>query len=129
VPTEALSQIREKATITSVMSVRPHGTTRLSLDGFSLNLILGFFSEKSVQNVQGSLKYTYFSIFHSVPLRMKNVSEKSCRENQNTIYCLLHTNECTVIYYVILKFYIKTFKSSYMFRSLDHPQGAYIVRC
>jgi hypothetical protein len=41
----------------------------------------------------------------------------------------LHTNECTVIYYNSLKFTLKCLKSSYMFRSLDHPQGAYIVPC
>ena len=29
-------------------------------------------------------QYTFMIIFHSVLLRMKNVSGKSCRENQNT---------------------------------------------
>jgi len=29
-------------------------------------------------------KYTFFIILHSVLLRMRNVSDKSCRENQNT---------------------------------------------
>jgi hypothetical protein len=33
------------ATISSVMSVRPDGTTRLPLDGVSLNLIFEYFSE------------------------------------------------------------------------------------
>jgi hypothetical protein len=42
---------------------------------------------------------------------------------------LLHTNECTVMCYISLKFTLKCLKSSYMFRSLDHPQGAYIVPC
>jgi hypothetical protein len=29
----------------------------------------------------------------------------------------------------ILKFTLKHLKSSYMFRSIDHPQGAYVVPC
>jgi len=42
-----------KAASSLVMSVRPYGTTRLPLDGFSLNLILGgsyFFFRKSIEN-------------------------------------------------------------------------------
>jgi len=46
-----------KATMSIVMSVcpsiRPHGTTRLTLDRFSCNLIV---FRKSVENFQGSLK-------------------------------------------------------------------------
>jgi hypothetical protein len=42
---------------------------------------------------------------------------------------LLNTNECAVIYYISLKFTLKYLKRSYMFRSLGHPQGAYIVPC
>jgi len=34
-----------KTTISFVMSVRPHGTTQLILDGFSWNLVFGYFSE------------------------------------------------------------------------------------
>jgi len=34
-----------KATLSFVSSVRPHGTTRNPLDGFSCNLIFGFFSK------------------------------------------------------------------------------------
>jgi len=32
-------------------------------------------------------QYTFLIISHSVVLRMKNVSGKSCRENQNTHLC------------------------------------------
>jgi len=43
--------------------------------------------------------------------------------------CLNHyaTPDPTVIYCTSLKFTLKTFKSSYMFRYSDHLQGAYIV--
>jgi len=43
---DALTKLR-KATISFVMcvSVRPHGTGRLPLDGFSLNLIFVYFSK------------------------------------------------------------------------------------
>jgi len=39
-----------KATISFVMSVSPHGTTRLPLDGFSWNLIIGDFSKICHEN-------------------------------------------------------------------------------
>jgi len=39
----AFAELR-KAIISLIMSVRPHGTTRLPLDGFSRNLILDDFS-------------------------------------------------------------------------------------
>jgi hypothetical protein len=52
---------------------------------------------KSVEKIQVSLKwkknrgyfiredqYTLFITSRSIPLRMRNVSDKSCRENQNT---------------------------------------------
>jgi hypothetical protein len=42
--TGALEKLR-KANTSFVMSVRPHGTTRLPLDGFSLNLIFEDFSK------------------------------------------------------------------------------------
>ena len=77
------------------MSVCPSGTTRLPLDGFSLNLIFIFL--KSVANIKGSLKsaknnrystlhedrYTLLIKSRSFLLRMKNVSGKSFRRNQN----------------------------------------------
>jgi hypothetical protein len=62
---------------------------------FHENLYLGIF-RKSVQNILVSLKsgkikgilhedrYSIFIISRSVLLRMRNVSDKSCRENQNT---------------------------------------------
>jgi hypothetical protein len=51
----ALSQNCEKRIISSscpsvYLSVRPHGTTRLPLDGFSLNLIFGYFSKICREN-------------------------------------------------------------------------------
>jgi len=45
----AFAKLR-KATINFVMSVRPHGTTRLPLDGFSLNFILVDFSKICQEN-------------------------------------------------------------------------------
>jgi hypothetical protein len=55
----AFAKLRE-ATISFLLSVCmsscPHGTTRLPLDGFSLNLVFEYFFRKSVENIQGSLK-------------------------------------------------------------------------
>jgi len=78
----------------SRQSVCPHGTTRLTLDGFSWNLILYF------ENLSWKLKFHYklrkingtlqedqhtffFYLSRSILLRMRNVSDRNCRENQN----------------------------------------------
>jgi len=72
----------------------PHGTSRLLRDGFSWNLKFAYFFRKSLQKIQVSLKSdknnTYFRwiptyifiVFRSV-LKMRNVLEKSFREDQN----------------------------------------------
>jgi hypothetical protein len=80
----------QKVTISFVMPVRPsvrsHGITRLSLDGFSWNLIIMYFSKKSIQKIQVSLKYDkknghfawspiyIFIISRLFLLRMRNIS-------------------------------------------------------
>ena len=80
--------------------VRPcvcsYGTTRLPLDGFSWNSIFEYFpkiclkkfkSQYNLTTITGTLhedRYTFLIIFRSVLLRMINVSNKSCRQNQNT---------------------------------------------
>jgi len=76
------------------MPVRLHGTARLPLDGFSLNLVIFEnlsrkfkFSEnlsRITDTVHGD-QYTFLVISRTV-FRMKSVSDKSCRENQNTLY-------------------------------------------
>jgi hypothetical protein len=90
----AFSKLR-KTTINFVMSVRPHGTTRRPLDGFSWNFII-MFLRKSVETFQVWLNFDknnrYFTlspvyimaISRWLLLRIINVSDKSCRENQST---------------------------------------------
>jgi len=39
-----------------------------------------------------------------------------------------YPNKCTYIVFNNLKFTLKHLKRSYMFRSYDHPQGAYISK-
>jgi hypothetical protein len=91
-----------KATISFFISISPsfspHGTTRLSLDGYSLHFVFEYLSKKTVEKIQVSLKsdknngyltrqqYIFLIISRSILLRMKNVSDKSCRENQNTYF-------------------------------------------
>jgi hypothetical protein len=54
--------------------------------------------------------------------------ESCLNSNKNPFgHWLSYTNKCTVVYCTRLKFTLKTCKSSYMFRSSDHLQGAYIV--
>jgi hypothetical protein len=93
-----------KATISFVMfvclAVRPHGTTRFLLDGFSWNLIFEYF-QKSVEKIPLSLKSEknsgYFIcrainifIISRPVLRMINFTDKSCSENHNTFYVQWH---------------------------------------
>jgi len=79
------------------MSVRLRGTTRLLLDGNPWNL--AFIIRKSVERIQGSLKFDkkkigtlheyqwkFMKISGRILLRMRNVSDKSCCENQNTYF-------------------------------------------
>ena len=78
-------------------SVCPHGTTHLPPDGFSLHSIFEYF-RKIVEKIQVSLtfdknngyftwrQYTFFIISRSFLLRMRNVSDKSCRENQDRVF-------------------------------------------
>ena len=77
------------------LSVCLHGT-RLPLDGFSWNLISEYFFRKAAENSLVALKshknygYCVWRTIHilikpcSVLLTMRNISDKSCRENQNT---------------------------------------------
>ena len=77
-------------------SVRTHWRTRLPPDGFSWNLIFGYFStiyEKNQVALQSVKNIGYFYmktnihfliISRSVLLRMRSVSARSCRGNPNT---------------------------------------------
>jgi len=77
-------------------SFRPHGTTRLSLDGFSWNLAFEDFSKicwekfkfnwirKRIAGILHEDQYTFLIISRSFLIRTRNVTDKSCRENQNT---------------------------------------------
>jgi hypothetical protein len=108
---QTLSQNFEKRTVGFVMSVRPsfcpHGSTRFLLDGFSWNLVFEYFFRKTVKKIYISLKSdrnkwhftwrpiysnstlhedrcTFLIISHSSLRRLRNVSEESCRDDQNT---------------------------------------------
>ena len=79
------------------LSVRSHGTTRLSLGGFSRNLTFEY-TQKNRQECSSFLKMwqayrvfymktkniLFLNLSRSVILRMRNVSDKSYRKNQNT---------------------------------------------
>ena len=64
-------------------------------------------------------------------LRTRILNGKTFVENCHLPFIQLRTpNTCTYLYYLrSLKFTLKHLKRSYMFRSHDHPQGAYIVPC
>ena len=83
-----------KATISFAMSVHLHEIAWLPLDGFSLNLTWVFF-RKSVEKVKvlkSDKNNGYFTwrpmISHWILLRMRNISGRSCKENQNTFFML-----------------------------------------
>ena len=81
-------------------SVRRNGTTRLLMDGFSGNVIFEDFSKICWENssfvktgqewrvlyIKTSIHFLIIS--RSFLLRMRNVSDKSCRENQNTHFVI-----------------------------------------
>jgi hypothetical protein len=78
------------------LSVWPQGTTRLPLQVFLCNLIFhfvlkicheisSFITIRQVLTAHHMQTHrTFLTISRSVLLRMRNVSDKSCRENQNT---------------------------------------------
>jgi hypothetical protein len=78
----------------SCLSVRPHGTTRFPLDGFSWNNISEFFENMSRKYkchknrtiIKGTLhdRYTFLIISRSFILRMRNVSDNNCRKKIKT---------------------------------------------
>ena len=85
-------------------SVRLHGATRFPLDGCSCNLVFEYLFHKSVEKSQVSLKSdknnetgtlledqcTFLIISRSLRLTIRKVSDKSCRESQNTILCSIN---------------------------------------
>ena len=87
------SHVYKESLVTRFRRV-PHGTARLLRDGFSWNLKFAYFFRKSVEKIQfhwnqtritgtlGEYQHTFFIIFRAV-LRMRNVLEKSFREDQN----------------------------------------------
>ena len=110
----------QKATVTFVMSVRPSGSLRGTTGPpngrifMRLYIYIHFF-RKYVERIQVPLKsdknyrfftrrpvYIFFIISHSVFLRMRNVSDESCRENQNTrfIFNNFFLENCNI--YVIM---------------------------
>jgi hypothetical protein len=80
------------------LSVCPHATTRLPLDGFLRKFILEYFLT-SLDKIQGSLKShkktctlpedlsTFVIIPRWIFLRMKNVSDRICREIKTHNLC------------------------------------------
>ena len=82
----------EKATVTFVTSVRPsvcqHGTAWLALDGFWWKFFFRLF-RKPVEKITDTLHedvFTFMTISCWFLLRMRNVSNKICRENQNAYF-------------------------------------------
>jgi hypothetical protein len=82
-------------------TVRPHETTRLPLDGFSLNLVSEYFSKIRRENsrfiklwkrITGTLRgdlCTFMIISRWILLIMRNVSDRSCTQNRNKhfVFC------------------------------------------
>jgi len=79
-------------------NVRPHGTTELPLNGLSWNLIFEYFSKICHKNssfikiweeyrVLYMKTNVYLWSYLSVLLRMRNFSDKRCREKSKHILC------------------------------------------
>jgi hypothetical protein len=80
----------KKATVSFIISVHPHGATQLSLDGFSWYFIFDYFKyHYNLIKITGTLHEdvcTFMMISRSVSLRMRNVFDNNCREDQNTYF-------------------------------------------
>ena len=82
-----------KATIDYVMSVRPHGTTRLQWTYFheifeDLSRNFKFhYNRTRINSTLHEDQYTFLIISRWVLLRMKNTSDKICREIETQILC------------------------------------------
>jgi hypothetical protein len=92
------------------LSVFPHGTTRLSPDGFSWNLVLEYFPKMYRENsgYAGNLTRIIvlyvqtnkrFIISCSVLLNMKSVWDKSCGKNQNKHFVV--NKNCLALSYTL----------------------------
>ena len=92
------SKILRRATISFVMAVRPHAKPRLPTGRIFTKFPIGIFFENlsrkfkfhsDLTRITRTLhedKYTFLIISHSILLRMRNVSDKTSRENQNTYF-------------------------------------------
>jgi len=81
------------------LSVRPHGTTLLPLDGFLWNLVFDYFSKRVLRKFKIHNKltritsalhedqYTFVTISRSYLLRMRNASDKNYTKNEIHILC------------------------------------------
>jgi hypothetical protein len=100
----------------SRLSVCPQEITRLLLEGYSLNLKFEYFSKICPENsssiktgqekrvLYNENRYTFLIISRSVLLTAKNVSDKSCTDNQNTHFVFSNFFfENRVIYEIIWK--------------------------
>ena len=109
----AFAKLRKQLLASSCLSVGPHVTTRLPLDGFSWNFIFGRFSKNCPQKfkfhsnrrrIKGTLHedhYTFFTTSRSVFLR--NVSDKGYRGNQNTYFAFNNFFENRPVYEIMWK--------------------------
>ena len=104
----------QKATISFVMSVHLDGRMWLSLDGLSWDLIFEYFF-KSVKHIHVSVKSDRNNRYFTWSLRTlmtisptsqkRNVSDKSCRENQNTHFMFSNFFPKIVLFTRLLKKY------------------------
>ena len=102
--------------VSSCLSVCPQGTTRLLLDGFSLNFVFQNFSKicrekfkyyQDFTRKKDSLhedQHTFLIISCSFLLIARNSSDKYCKENKNTFHIpSLFFFENRAIYEIIWK--------------------------
>ena len=87
-----------------------------------------FTDRSAVVSVKKHERYEFLVLYQLTPQSMCSVL-CDCKVQQSSVlvslvHWLSHTNKCTVICCTSVKFTLQTFKSSYMFRSSDHLQGA-----
>jgi len=110
-----LQKCKKQLLAASCVSTFQHETTELPLDMISLNLIFQYFLKmhgdssrfikirQEQQVLYMKMNIHFFIISHSFLLRMKNVSDKSCKGNPNSHFILNNFSFNVTIYEILWK--------------------------
>jgi len=112
--------------VPACLSVRPHGTTRLTLDGYSWHLIFDnvfenlprkFKFHSNMTRITGAV-CTCMAVSGWNLIRMRNVSDKSCTESQNIFLFSIFLGGLLSIYDIMWKIIVQPDRPQMMIRRM-----------